>query len=393
MSLGDELVATLDGARLLDALRGPALGALSSDGEPVVFLDPSMRVVGPLDLLESALGESEVVLVPYLAGANENGSQSTDAVSRGVIHPGVLALRAGDRSEAVIEAWPGRDIALRHATQPKERTVFQSWLDAMPVRFPGTKPLLAKHFLVGHWNLDNQDARSNGAALNVGGTPVSLVDFESFDPAQPHLFSTKHDKPALSALPAVADLCAKHASELLATAAMISDNENPFATLPDGTHLDLRLRRLAGKAFAASELTASIFTRNGMEAFYNWLNAPAEHGSVAGLTRYHEAIWKDNDHLRGAYPHLDGPDAAGFAGWLCVHRPPEMPMPDVLLPPEPEHVKAHPPVFDSTPPWGVNVAGFFRSELGLGEAARLLIGALDAAKVPALPVQGSLVPP
>src|SRR5207247_10888323 len=45
------------------------------------------------------------------------------------------------------------------------------------------------------------------------------------------------------------------------------------------------------------------------------------------------------------------------------------------------------------PPWGVNVAGFFTSELGLGEAARLLVGALDAARVPALPMQGTLLPP
>jgi glycosyltransferase involved in cell wall biosynthesis/2-polyprenyl-3-methyl-5-hydroxy-6-metoxy-1,4-benzoquinol methylase len=47
----------------------------------------------------------------------------------------------------------------------------------------------------------------------------------------------------------------------------------------------------------------------------------------------------------------------------------------------------------SDPLWGVNVAGFFRSELGLGEAARLVISGLDVAHVPALPVQGSFVPP
>jgi glycosyltransferase involved in cell wall biosynthesis len=39
------------------------------------------------------------------------------------------------------------------------------------------------------------------------------------------------------------------------------------------------------------------------------------------------------------------------------------------------------------------VVGFFTSELGVGEVARQLIGAFDAAVVPALPVRGSLVPP
>ena len=45
------------------------------------------------------------------------------------------------------------------------------------------------------------------------------------------------------------------------------------------------------------------------------------------------------------------------------------------------------------PPWGVNVAGYFESELGVGQAARLVVAALDEAGVPLLPVQGRSVPP
>ena len=68
-------------------------------------------------------------------------------------------------------------------------------------------------------------------------------------------------------------------------------------------------------------------------------------------------------------------------------------IPDRLLPPKPDHVRQaeenEARSLRERPPWGVNVAGFFRSELGLGEAARLLIAALDAVRVPALPMQGA----
>src|SRR5204862_1491185 len=43
-------------------------------------------------------------------------------------------------------------------------------------------------------------------------------------------------------------------------------------------------------------------------------------------------------------------------------------------------------------PWGVNVAGFLRAELGIGEAARQALHALDEARIPALPVEGTFVP-
>lgn len=109
----------------------------------------------------------------------------------------------------------------------------------------------------------------------------------------------------------------------------------------------------------------------------------------------HLAIWDARDDLRTAYPHLDGPDGLGYAGWLCVHGPVEEGLIVDLLPPAPAHIHrdAASKLHEREPLWGVNVAGFFTSELGLGEAARLLIAGLDASGVPALPVQAQLVPP
>ena len=61
-----------------------------------------------------------------------------------------------------------------------------------------------------------------------------------------------------------------------------------------------------------------------------------------------------------------------------------------LLPPSPELAfrDSNPHVHEHQPRWGVNVAGFFTAELGVGEAARLLIAGLDAAGIPALPDPG-----
>ena len=68
----------------------------------------------------------------------------------------------------------------------------------------------------------------------------------------------------------------------------------------------------------------------------------------------------------------------------------EVPIPEDLLPPRPAHIPAAPTKLTAPAPapgsFGVNVAGHLRGELGLGEAARLVVSALDAAGIPALPV-------
>ncbi len=44
------------------------------------------------------------------------------------------------------------------------------------------------------------------------------------------------------------------------------------------------------------------------------------------------------------------------------------------------------------PRWGVNVVGYFRSELGVGEAARQVVGALETVGMPLLPLHGRTIP-
>jgi glycosyltransferase involved in cell wall biosynthesis len=61
---------------------------------------------------------------------------------------------------------------------------------------------------------------------------------------------------------------------------------------------------------------------------------------------------------------------------------------DDAVPTATEHLSA--PLREA--PWGVNVVGYFRSELGVAEVARQMVSALDANEVPVLPVHGRTIP-
>ena len=142
------------------------------------------------------------------------------------------------------------------------------------------------------------------------------------------------------------------------------------------------------------------------DAFLDEWGAPAQRGAHHGINRYVLSIWEGREDLQAAFPDLDGDGGAEFVRWVYISGRVEHPLPDALLPPCPEDLARElAPAFGidqalaatgpgaQTAASGVNVVGYLRGELGLGEAARLTVGGLDAAGVPVLPVDAGVRDP
>jgi glycosyltransferase involved in cell wall biosynthesis len=165
-----------------------------------------------------------------------------------------------------------------------------------------------------------------------------------------------------------------------------------FDRVADGTMLTDLLRRLFAEAVASGDLTAPPFDAQGWAAFRAWLLSPSPDPAAAGISRYLHGVYLGRPDLRGAYPDLRASvDRDGFLGWALVHGVPEGEVPGWASPPAPPQLRDRPGPEQVA--LGVNVAGYFQSELGVGEAARRVVDALDAAQVPLLMVQGPTQPP
>lgn len=164
-------------------------------------------------------------------------------------------------------------------------------------------------------------------------------------------------------------------------------------TMADGTRLTARLRALYAAGHERGELTEPPDAEPGSSAFAAWLSAPHPDPAYGGVSRFLAAVYDERPDLRAAYPDLrDAETRAGYAMWASVHGVHELPMP-AWLAPHPDLRADDPLARRDGVAVGVNVVGYFQSELGVGEAARRVVRALDAAHVPLLPVQGIRVPP
>ena len=365
---------------------------LNEGAGSVVYLACGQRVLQPLDDLWSLLQAHAIVLVPRV-GARESSDAATvvaKASRRGVFNSHLFGVSASGAADRLLESWPrwfadGPD----HAAG-----AIQGWFDGLTADFEDVAVLRQPRSGLDADALGSGLEGRSGGSLRFDGRAVLSFDFSEQDPLHPRAFCEGYDRAPLSGVPALAELCDLHARELLA-AGFRDDarRRRRFEEFDDGARLTPVIRKLVIAGLESGDLVQSPYLDAGRTQLYDYLNQPAKQGKAVGLTRLHMAIWHGRHDLQIAYPHIDGPDGVGYAGWLWVHGTSEEGLSTALLPPVPPHIYPDQETLGSQPQWGVNVAGFLTSELGLGEAARLLIAGLDAKKIPALPIQARLVPP
>ena len=397
--LGEQLgirAAANPRAVLTGALLGSLLHHLleQSDDE-LIYLEPTLRVTGALDRLSEALATSEVALVcrPTALGARDLPAEGH---TKGIYSTRVLGVSPGPEARQLLEAWPHFLIPYRGDEGLGNLT---AWFESIPARVKRTAIVSDPAFYAEGDSLAGCTPAYSAPSgvVMTGGNRVSLVDFGAIDPDDPlALLAIREFNENERERAELAAFVEGHAQELRASITRELPRASPaYESFADGQVLTDTLRSLVAAAVRDGRLTHNPFRESGRRELYEYLKEPASSGAEAGLTRVHMEIWRRRDDLRAAYPHLDGPDGAGFAGWLCVHGPREEGLTPELLPPSPDVAfrDADPNVQLQPQRFGVNVVGFFNSELGVGEMARLLATGLDGASVPFLPVKSRLRPP
>ncbi len=357
-------------------------GGLSS----VLFLADDLHVTASLEALfdrAEAAGAAFVRRSPPL-------ERSTEAnLSAGVEHPAVdvdlLAVAPG--GERLLGEW--KAAYLHGSEQPSFRSA--DFLDRAAGLFPGAV-LDAAGFNLGWWNLQPA-GRSREGQDELPGAVGPALHLHGFDAWRPHLITAEVDRPlplCLSDVPWLAAVCSRYAERVRRAA---GGGGGPY---PEGIG-EAEPGRLWEDRFAAASWERSCRaagtgrwphppggTRSETARATAWLNSPPEGSSVL-VSRYLMEVYRARPDLQLAFPDL-GADPRPFLRWARVHGRRELGIPSALLParhpaPLPRTGRGGSRNAQASHP-GVNVIGLLGTHLGLGEAARQLLAALDAAGVP-----------
>jgi glycosyltransferase involved in cell wall biosynthesis len=331
---------------------------LERDAEPLACVDADIRFFDDIGEIAQTVNSEGIVLTT---------------------HGGFVALAPDEDARRLIEWWRGRP---RFSLDEVNSAVSRFHV----VHDPGAN--------VGYWSLRERSLERRGDSYLVNGAPLRFFHFSGFDPARPYALSEHQTLIRLPDEPVLAALCKEYAGELR-DAGFDPDGRRPwmYAELADGTRLTAALRSLYGRAEPERALRLSPFSEAGTAEFIAWCQGPADRGVAHGLTWVALAVYDERSDLQTAFPDLEGADGPRYFWWISHHREDAA---DLGLPPEwlpaPAPGSEDEPPAEEGGPWGVNVAGYLRSELGVGEAARAVITGLDARGVPLMPVHGGYVP-
>jgi glycosyltransferase involved in cell wall biosynthesis len=357
---------------------------------PITYLDPDIQVFAPLDELEDLARTHGVALTPHNSEpipADGRRPTQIDIMIAGVYNLGYISLAPGEEIDKLLDWWSDRLRRDCRVDPVYGYFVDQRWFDLAPGFVSDYAIVRDSRYNIAYWNLHSRALSHDGERYTVDGRPLAFFHFSGFDPEQPTVLSRHQDRvdparhPVLRRILDEYAASAKHEGYAAAQAWPYT-----FDALPGGTRLDPVVRKLFIEAEARDELSASPFSTDGAEAFLEWLGAPAP-GAPPGVHRLLAHLYGTRVDLQNAFPDLSGPDLGRLLNWTRNDGRAEVPaLASLPLPEGGEEILQDAPPLPHSEVWGVNVVGYFNAELGVGEAARQVIAALDARGVPVLPV-------
>ena len=305
-----------------------------------------------------------------------------DVVQAGAHAPTMLALHGAQTG--LLDLWE------RAMDQPDDTGAH--WLDVVAAQ-------VAHHTvrdaatLLSPWTLrrDHRVTDDDAGLLRLDGRPVVALDLSALDPTRPWLLDAEvsgDPRGRLSDHPVLARLVDRLAADLRADAADLAEGRPgawDMTTTSLGTPVDAPTRGLYRTAAAAGQPAPDPFDPAAAAELRAWLTDVDPDG---GPGRYLRALHRTRPDLQRAFPKVPGASTVGFLNWVRTYGHDESYPADLLdlALSQVEARSAEAPrgaerLVRGRTPHGVNVVGYLRGELGIGESARLMVSALQAAGV------------
>ncbi len=346
--------------------------------ERIAYLDPDIRVHGDLSEIERLLATKTMVVTPHLTDPMPRDGRrpsETEILMSGSFNLGFLGLRRGEGSQRLLDWWAER-LATDCVVDPEAGLfVDQRWMDFSPGLVDSFEVLRDPGYNVAYWNLSSRALSRDRERWLVNGEPLRFFHFSGYDPDHRERLSKHQDRIEMLPGSELRRICDAYGDELQASGyAEVKSWPYSWSELPNGLKVDAAVRAGYRSGVERGALTVPPFSERGAAELLDWLNGPADEGGAQGVTRYLAAYRDGRKDLMRDFADLDGLGGGRLVAWAEVYGRGQIP--DELLPGAGAHANGAPLHV------GVNMAAYFRSVLGVGEHARLILEGLRSAGVP-----------
>lgn len=173
----------------------------------VVYFDPDIAVLGPLDPVIQGLREASILLTPHQIEPEKEHEAVVDnevcCLRHGVFNLGFLALRNSEAGRSFAQWWSRRLMAFCQVDLASGIFTDQRWVDLAPALFDELLVLRQPGLNVATWNFTHRHLTGTAPfEVKANGEPLSFFHFSGFDSGAQLWMAIKY----ASEMPVVFDL-------------------------------------------------------------------------------------------------------------------------------------------------------------------------------------------
>ena len=348
------------------------------------YFDPDIEVFGPIDVVRDPLDAADIVLTPHTTEPIPLDGKLPDEITllrAGSYNLGFIGVANRAPARGFLDWWAAR--LERYCVNDVVSGLFtdQKWIDLVPGLVERVAIVRHRGCNVAYWNLHSRRIDPTVPLQLASGEPIVFFHYSGFNPRTPEILSKHQTRIDLAGEPGLAKLLSEYAGRVMANGfSDASRTAYAFSRFSNGVATDtfsrsvLREARIGGHRFPDP---ADVFAE---PSAWRFLNEPVDEDATAipqPLTRYLYELWKKRPDLRATFPQVLSGDRERFVNWLRNDSTTGVDrayLAEAGLRVRPQRLG---PSFE-----GVNVAGYFKTESGVGEAGRGHVAALRAAGIP-----------
>jgi len=369
--------------------------------ETALYFDPDIQVFSRLDQILDPLSDgASFVLTPHLCSPAEGDTYPDDIgiMRAGIYNLGFLGVHACREAESILAWWARRLQYQCISAQEDGIFVDQKFMDLVPGFSDRVHILRDPTVNVAYWNLTQRTLSFECDTWKVDGRPLGFYHFSGFDPAKMDRLSKHTEAFRGSAIsPVLGRLLQQYAEKLRANNHRgISTGLYAYGRFASGTPVP----RIARKMFRDRHIT---WSGDPFENYEAYLHAPMPGqwmgSSSAIVTNLMGYLHAQEPWLRHSFDLSQAAGVKGFVEWYLWHG--KSYVEDCrLIAPVAQRAGRRSDVHPRLPPLrrsadeaDINVVGYLRSAMGVGEAGRLTLRSLTKAGLRARGLATSLNTP
>ncbi len=381
-----------DVTELSTALKPLGLKYLLDSGSDIaIYLDPDIEIFSELIDIPLHLKSANIALTPHsLHGIPDDGLRPSvrDIMAAGTFNLGFIAVKNSAQSYEFLSWWNEKLIFDCVADIEKNLFTDQRWIDFVPSYFDFS--IIRNYgYNVAYWNLHERKLNKVDGVIYANDDKLGFFHFSGFNPKTPWVLS-KHvaDKPrvVISSSSILKELAQNYGKSAEANGWEVKSSiEYGYSHFNDQIRLTPSIRkRYRDEVIEATKGKGQLPPRanDSNEAVLAWLNRQIPESGRLNVSLYD--VWKGQPDLQAVFPLALGKEAKRLVWWAHNYGISEGKINEstVKIYDRPMQAAKSSNVLPLTKKLGVNVAGYFKGEFGVGQFGRLVATAAIASDLP-----------